>query len=308
MSLLVNPRDEVGFRRIINKPARGLGNAALAKIMSRRVETGLDFIEALARAIPSLSGSAKKGASVFSDAFSHCAEFMKEAPVFSLVEEVISSFGLKQFYMEEDAVSGTARMKNLEEVVTAASDYGKGLEGLLQFLEDLELDRSRIEGQEEGTEDRVTLITLHNTKGLEFDRVIITGMEEGLFPSLRGSENDEDDLEEERRLFYVGITRAREELYLTTCGMRQIWGRTMPAAPSRFLSEFPKNLVTEKATYSRTEEGGFPPGMEVDHPEYGRGLVAGQRVSGSQVIITVAFEDGRVCQFIPKYSSLRPVG
>ena len=208
-------------------------------------------------------------------------------------------------------------MANLEELVSAAGDYAGGMEGLTQFLEDLELDRSRIAKDDPAALPGVTLITMHNTKGLEFDRVIITGMEEGLFPS-RPDEKD-DELEEERRIFYVSITRARYELYFTACRQRMIWGRTNFQMPSRFLNELPEAEVEVDSRYSLPGMGAGGPGAyseeaqqwkkgtRVYHDDYGAGVVWKTAHNGSHLVVFVRFETGQTAQFIPEYASLEKI-
>ena len=149
------------------------------------------------------------------------------------------------------------------------------------MMEDLELDRSRIAQHDPASQPGVTLITMHNTKGLEFDRVIITGLEEGLFPS-RPDEKD-DELEEERRIFYVSITRARKELYLISCKRRFLWGQSRIQQPSRFLKDLPEDEVEMDHRYSLPysfeevrrsgdgESGKWKRGTRVYHDEYGTG-------------------------------------
>jgi DNA helicase-2/ATP-dependent DNA helicase PcrA len=152
------------------------------------------------------------------------------------VVTLIQEAGIAEYHLAHDEIAGNQRIANLQELANAASLYPPTQEGLLEFLEHIELDRSiEAAGAENGdSDDIVTLITLHNTKGLEFRRVIMTGVEQGIFPR---DDKKDDDLEEERRLFYVGATRAMDELYLTSCAMRRMFGRTMPAEPSLFLRE-----------------------------------------------------------------------
>jgi DNA helicase-2/ATP-dependent DNA helicase PcrA len=151
------------------------------------------------------------------------------------VMKLVEDSGIAGYHLSHDDINGNQRIGNLQELINAASLYAASREGLLLFLEHIELDRS-IENETESEDDRgtVTLITLHNTKGLEFRRVIMTGIEQGVFPR---DDKQGDDLEEERRLFYVGATRAMDELYLCTCALRRMFGRTMPMSPSLFLSE-----------------------------------------------------------------------
>jgi len=141
--------------------------------------------------------------------------------------------GIAEYHLGDDEISGAARINNIQELANAASLYPAAWAGLLEFLEHIELDRSMEDSSASGN-DAVTLITLHNTKGLEFRRVIITGLEQGIFP--RHDESG-DDIEEERRLFYVGATRAMDELYLSSCAFRRMYGRTRPMDPSVFLTE-----------------------------------------------------------------------
>ena len=141
--------------------------------------------------------------------------------------------GLEEYHQADDEISGTQRVANMQELANNASLYPLNMDGLLEFLDSIELDRT-LASQEDQSLDRVTLITLHNTKGLEFKRVIITGLEQGIFP--RGDKSGAE-LEEERRLFYVGITRAQDELYITSCAARRMYGRTEFMQPSVFLQE-----------------------------------------------------------------------
>jgi DNA helicase-2/ATP-dependent DNA helicase PcrA len=149
---------------------------------------------------------------------------------------------------------------------------------------------------------------MHNTKGLEFDRVIVTGMEEGLFP--RGGDEDQGEIEEERRLFYVAATRAREELYLISCSYRRVHGRSMDFVPSRFIGEIPKDLATisgDAGDVPDSTESPFPPGTSVYHDDYGAGVVTRSWHSGGELVVMVQFESGRAARFLPRYTSLEKV-
>ncbi len=150
----------------------------------------------------------------------------------AFVERLVESSGLLSYHQGQDEIAGTQRVANLQELVNAASLYPLNREGLLEFLEHIELDRSM--AAEEDNPDSVTLITVHNTKGLEFRRVVVTGLESGVFPR---DDKRGEDLEEERRLMYVACTRAMDELYLTSCAARRLYGRTAFMEPSPFLSE-----------------------------------------------------------------------
>ncbi len=322
LALYNNPLDEVAFKRIINKPKRGLGATAVEKILSALDAEAPDLWAAAEAASSGLSKKAATGAEAFFGLKKLMEAAMGEGagsgqapqPLSKFMETVIRGSGLLEYYTEKDEVSSSSKVSNLEELVHAAGNYAPGPEGLTQFLEDLELDRSLTEG--EGQDDHgVTLITMHNTKGLEFDRVIITGLEEGLFPSARSE--SEEELEEERRIFYVSLTRARRELYLTSCRRRQLYGRWQTLEPSLFLSEIPRDVVEIKgrippgfsgpALPAGSRDGGYKPGTGVFHDDYGSGVVVKQWYNGSELLVLVRFESGKTAQFIPKYTPLEKV-
>lgn len=275
LALLANPKDEIAFRRIVNKPARGLGPTSQDKIIDAAKAQSQDLIQVSKDLAPSLSKKAREGLEKFSALVDSFKEKLGEstaardaddsaassnpdasndsgasgdfgAPTVpaaktanasqnlgTLVEEIMQKSGLEEYHQADDEISGTQRVANMQELANNASLYPLNMDGLLEFLDSIELDRTLASQEEEGL-DRVTLITLHNTKGLEFKRVIITGLEQGIFP--RGDKSG-PELEEERRLFYVGITRAQDELYITSCAARRMYGRTEFMQPSVFLQE-----------------------------------------------------------------------
>lgn len=308
LKLAANPRDEVSYRRIINKPARGIGDKTLEKITSRIGEAGGNVLTATEAAIGELSKKAGTSARRFLDALAGAKATLGTGQLSTYVEHLLHELAIWELHAEnKDEVTARSKVENLEEFVNAASLYQATDEGLAEFLEMVELDRSR--EQDEMLDAQVTLITMHNTKGLEFDRVIVTGLEEGLFP--RGGDEDPDEIEEERRLFYVAVTRARDELYLTSCSYRRVHGRLLDFVPSRFLGEIPRELV-EMAGESRgmrraDDDGGYPAGSVVYHDDYGTGVVTRAFHSGSELVVQVQFESGRVARFLPKYTPLEKV-
>jgi DNA helicase-2/ATP-dependent DNA helicase PcrA len=199
-------------------------------------------------------------------------------------------------------VSFTQKAENLAELVNAAGKYGSGIEALSAFLEDVELDRARETGATEA-DALATLITMHNTKGLEFPRVIITGMEEGMFP--RGDYYS-SEVEEERRLFYVAITRAQRELYFTCCRRRRVRGSMTDLQPSPFLRDIPRELLSMVGEEDQTDDD-LPVGAAVYHDEYGSGVVVKKWYNGSELLVLVRFESGQTAQFLPKYTSLERI-
>lgn len=354
LALVANGRDEVAFVRVVNKPARGLGETSRERILceARRVlhatpdgtdGGSLDFDErkdllTASRAV--MDELPKKGRAGLAE-FIHIVEQLRlrirenrnpdtEAKekgkgrkggvaqgLAGFVESLIDSSGLLAYHQGQDEVAGTQRVANLQELVNAASLYPLSSDGLIEFLEHIELDRSLADEQE--TADAVTLITVHNTKGLEFRRVIITGLETGVFPR---DDKRGDDLEEERRLMYVGCTRAMDELYLTSCASRRLYGRTAFMEPSLFLSEIDPSgleiLGRVPSTFrprSLRRDGPAEPspadplaerwkaGRRLFHDEYGYGQISKAFYAGNELVVNVRFESGGERRFMPRYQA-----
>jgi DNA helicase-2/ATP-dependent DNA helicase PcrA len=336
LRLIANPRDEVAFRRIINKPTRGLGNASVEKIVAHIGRTGGDLLAAADVSRDSLGKRQRTSITTFLELQTELVRALDSSTLPEFVEKVIEASGLHYYHEHQDEVAGSQKLENLEELVNAASLYPRGREGLQEFLEGIELDSSQQVDEEEDP-NRVTLITMHNTKGLEFDRVIITGLEDGMFP--RGVNESVDELEEERRLLYVAITRARDELFLTTCQNRVVHGRRIALAPSRFLDEIPAALLQSFGRrpqpyggtnwYSNqgrtnTEDvdpdiwngnpapaefvpgtGEYPVGTSIYHDGFGPGVVVKQQwAAAGEEVVVVRFESGRTARFLPRYTPL----
>ena len=246
LALVLNPADEVAFRRIINKPARGIGEVSLEKILKEAENEYGNCPAGLRNSLKVLRGKAKQGAEDFLFWYTAALENLEKTDLAELTQTALKDSGILEYHRQQDQIALTQKVNNLEELVNATSVYPPGRVGLSLFLESLELDPTRLGKQDPSDKPGVTLITMHNTKGLEFDRVIISGMEEGLFPG-RANETD-DDIEEERRIFYVSITRARHLLYFTACRKRSIWGRSSYQMPSRFLRELPMEYVKIEGT------------------------------------------------------------
>ncbi|MEA1910579.1 MAG: UvrD-helicase domain-containing protein [Spirochaetota bacterium] len=306
-SFFLNQYDEVAFRRIINKPSKGIGKISINKIIDIAMKENCSLVEACRRSIPLLSSKASRGLKGFTELIEKLEKISEKVDTGEFSNTAIHDSGILEYHRAQDEISLTQKVKNLEEMVNAASKYPNGKDGLLSFLEDMELDRSRLAGVDPASQKGVTLITMHNTKGLEFDRVIIVGMEEGLFPS-RPDESD-DDLEEERRIFYVSITRARKELYFTSCRQRRIWGQLNFQTPSRFLNDIPEEFLSNSviSAKDKSQKSDFPPGTFIFHDDYGTGQVIKEWDNGKEVLIIVRFESGRTAQFIPKYAGLEKI-
>jgi DNA helicase-2/ATP-dependent DNA helicase PcrA len=247
---------------------------------------------------------------------------LESEPLSGIINILINISGLRDFYTDKDETENTYRVQNLEELINASLSYPAGTEGLRAFLEDVSLNSS--DENPYHTENKVNLITIHNTKGLEFERIIITGMEDGLFPYYTDKIFEDDlDIEEERRLFYVGMTRAKKSLLLTTCRRRQIYGTYQDRSPSRFLFEIPSEYTesyTEYSAYNNTgtrirkssnnntqQSNEFPAGCEVFHNDYGAGVIAKNWFDGENEMVNVNFFSGKTAKFILKYSSLEKI-
>ena len=407
LALIANSKDEIAFRRVINKPARGIGSTSQEKIVSYARENQVNLLEACKALAPSLSKKAREGVQNFADLIGELEEkigkidfvevalensenpdetikisdsesekseienfesenrknpeseksefgdskFKKsesndfssndtepksekslpgevKAKLSELVEMISEKSGLKSYHESQDEISGTQKVANLQELANNAVNYECSMKGLIEFLDNIELDRSIEESgdDDEENQDRVTLITLHNTKGLEFNRVIMTGMELGIFPR---QDKSGDELEEERRLCYVGMTRARNELYLTSCAMRRMYGRTEYMAASPFLLEVNperlKAIGNIPSSYRNSAfHGGdygarglshpdvendpikkkYSKGTQIYHDDYGYGVISyAEENADGEYCITVSFENSGKKKFLPKYQS-----
>jgi DNA helicase II / ATP-dependent DNA helicase PcrA len=247
LRLIANPQDEISLRRVVNVPRRGIGDRALEYVASFAVRERISFAEALARpaevpALPSRSGKAIEAFNEMMTEFRLAVQ--AGVPVGDLAEAVLDHTGYVGELEASTDLQDAGRAENLTELVSVAREFDRNTgAGLAAFLEQVSLvaDADQIpEGTDHG--GMVTLMTLHTAKGLEFPVVFLTGMEENVFPHERAI-NDDRELEEERRLAYVGITRARQRLYLTRAVVRAWWGRPSYHKQSRFLSEIPAELL-----------------------------------------------------------------
>ncbi len=303
MAFLVNPRDQVSFQRIINKPARGIGKATVDKILAAE---GEDIASRLRTYVAGTKGKSKAGLEEFLEVYDRLTALLAQPDenLSSLIYEILEGSGLKEYYRDEDREEGTFKVDNLNELVNAASEFPAGAEGITQFLENIELDSGAAQTDENA---RVTLITMHNTKGLEFDRVIITGLEDELFPG-RGSD-DQDEIEEERRIFYVSITRARDQLYMTSCRQRMIWGKSQFCSPSRFLDEIPPQLLDIIGGSSAKGKAGtgYRIGDYIYRDDYGVGVVVKSWIEAGEPVVVVRFESGQYARFLTNYTKLEKI-
>lgn len=253
LRLISNPNDDTSFMRIINVPKRGIGARTIERISQWAEQAGDSMFAALYDLDEmGMTGRAKQSLLDFRAMIEKLNLKSDEWSVTKLTEEVLTLSEYREQLAAEDSLEATSRLENIEELLSVTQDFEERHEdkSLLSFLTDLALiaDIDTLQDDETGTgegqEDKLTLMTLHSAKGLEFPVVYIAGMEEGIFPHSRTLDS-EHELEEERRLAYVGITRAEKKLYLTCATSRLLFGKTTSNAPSRFLKEIPDEFVED---------------------------------------------------------------
>ncbi|NUO74261.1 MAG: UvrD-helicase domain-containing protein [Frateuria sp.] len=363
LRLTANRHDDAAFERAVNTPPRGIGDRTLDVLRRRARAEGSSMWEAALGELTDgreLAGRAKNAVKAFLAVIDQMArDFHPAAPgalfpgeaggegwgegealpsaqpdkpsegltLAEQVDHAITHTGLRDHYEKDSRGNGEARVENLDELINVASrfamtpeDIEAGLSELSAFLSHAALEAG--EGQGEAWDDCVQLMTLHSAKGLEFPLVFLVGMEEGLFPSQRSTE-DEARLEEERRLAYVGITRARERLVVTHAESRRMHGTEMLARPSRFLAEMPPSLIDEvrprvqvsrplygaRHTEAASLQEDLPVklGQRVSHPSFGEGVVVSAEGSGAHTRLHVNFENAGSKWLVAAYANLTPL-
>ena len=250
---VVNPADDISLTRIINVPKRAIGDTTVQALTEHAAEQGIPLFAALAVLPEDLGSRARNSVTEFFRMMTLLSAMKETMGLEEFVEEVIRTTGLEEQYRKEDTEEALNRIENIQEFRGSVHEFAEMNEGatLEEYLENISLvtDLDR----DDGRGGYAVLMTLHSAKGLEFDNVFIPGMEEGIFPSSRSMEED-NRLEEERRLMYVGITRARRRLYLTRATERMLYNQWGHNPPSRFLDEIPARLVKEE--YARNAGNG----------------------------------------------------
>jgi DNA helicase II / ATP-dependent DNA helicase PcrA len=332
LTILANPQDVVSFMRIANSPRRGIGQTSLSRVVSHSQTMGIPIWEAAAEpaAVPGLGTAAARALERFMGTMTGLAERARDAvPVGDLLEAILHETGYLEALEAERTIEAQGRTENLQELVEVAREFDAtaaeaGEDTLDVFLQQLALVADADSRRDD--EGLVTLMTLHNAKGLEYPIVFMIGCEEGVFPHSRSI--DEGSLEEERRLCYVGITRAERDLYLTYARRRAVFGAQSYSLPSRFLSELPPDLVDREGSFSsfagvgaassgraaqrpgawaasRVEEApttDFRMGDDVVHAAFGDGVVTGMEAGG---IVVVHFaSDGSERKLMAEYAPI----
>ncbi|MFH4861177.1 DNA helicase II [Vibrio diabolicus] len=326
LRLMANRNDDAAFERVVNTPTRGLGDKTLETIRRAARDRGCTMWEASLAMLDEqvLPGRAAGALSRFVELITALEDDTLEMPLHEQTDHVIKYSGLFAMYEQEKGEKSKARIENLEELVTATRQFEKPEEAeemslLTAFLTHAALEAG--EGQADEFEDAVQLMTLHSAKGLEFPLVFMVGVEEGMFPSQMSAE-EAGRLEEERRLCYVGMTRAMQKLYITYAEMRRLYGQDKYHKPSRFIRELPETCLDEvrmKAQVSRPSssgrfsqtavkenfnETGFSLGSRVMHPKFGEGTIINFEGSGPQSRVQIAFNGEGIKWLVTAYARL----
>ena len=327
LRVVYNPNDDVSLARIINEPKRKIGNATLEKArnIAREKETSLYDVISHADDYPEFKTAIKKLLG-FSEIIQSIIKLKDTVTIEDLTGRILNDTGYMPALVMEDTTESKTRIENLGEFISVITEFEKNEETgntLGEFLENISLV-SDIDGYDEN-EDSAVLMTIHSAKGLEFPIVFLSGLEEGLFPGMRSMESD-DDIEEERRLCYVAITRAKEQLYITKTISRTIHGKTMPTTASRFFKEIPVEYLEDKTTLQpkvakvmqdlgvrnaaapkkevymtkgfgssvkssgSTDYSKFKAGDTVEHRTFGRGEILKATPCGNDCILEIQFE------------------
>ncbi|HGS4829836.1 DNA helicase II [Vibrio cholerae] len=329
LRLINNRNDDTAFERVVNTPPRGLGDKTLETIRFAARDRGCTLWDASVGLLNDqvLTGRAASALSRFVELINALEEEGIDMPLHVLTDHAVKTSGLLEMYQQEKGEKSKARIENLEELVTATRQFEKPEEAqemtmLTAFLTHAALEAG--EGQADEHDDAVQLMTLHSAKGLEFPLVFMVGVEEGMFPSQMSAE-EAGRLEEERRLCYVGMTRAMQKLYITYAEMRRLYGQDKYHKPSRFIRELPEGCLDEvrmKAQVSRPtstgrfsqtvvkesfNETGFNLGSRVRHPKFGEGTIINFEGSGPQSRVQVAFNGEGIKWLVTAYARLEKV-
>ena len=281
LNLIANPSDNISYERVVNEPKRGVGPGTVEKIRNFASSQEISLLDASANILLSpVKGKAAQAVYDFANMLLDLRERLDDYTLTELVEAVLEKTGYATVLAAQATLESQARIENIEEFLSVTKNFDEssdnpadetGLDKLSRFLNDLALIADTDDGDTESSE--VTLMTLHAAKGLEFPVVFLVGMEENVFPLSRASE-DEDELEEERRLAYVGITRAEKILYLTNANSRMLYGKTNYNQPTRFLREISSDLLdyqglarpansSFKVSYTNSDTSKFGQGMSL---------------------------------------------
>jgi len=338
LRLLAAPDDTLAFRRVVNVPARGIGAVTVERLQGEADQSGAPLPQAARRLPDGLGARARQALSGFFSLLDGLVREAEELPLAELVKVLLERTGLRAQYSSGDE-EDRARLANLDELVSAAGEAAERGQDLAAFLDEVALLSSNdVQGRGEG----VQLMTLHAAKGLEFDTVFLVGAEDGLMPLRRGGEEpDPSAEEEERRLAYVGMTRARRRLVISHARLRRLHGELRPSRPSPYLTDIPSAHVRGRggelggspavdsfrpplpaplsparpSSFDRpappapkrpAHPDGWRPGLKVRHRSFGTGVILQVQGSGAQVRVVVYFDRAGRKTLIPSIAKLEP--
>jgi DNA helicase-2/ATP-dependent DNA helicase PcrA len=328
LRVIANPMDSISLGRIVNTPRRGIGDTTVSRLNDFSMQEGLSPFQALGRLeeVNGIAGRTKKTLAAFRELILDLQARNVDTRPDDLAALVVEKTEYLESLAELAPVEAETRTENVKELLTATQEYADRSETptLEGFLQEVSLVADVDQWSDES--DAVTLMTLHSAKGLEFPVVFVTGLEEGLFPILRVQEEGGDEeaaLEEERRLFYVGITRAMDLVFLSHAIRRRRYGGPEASSESRFLKEIPEDLIDTgfrisegssagavqiqiKEQVDRGDSFSMDEGAWVHHPSWGRGRVVNREGAGSDTKLTVRFQDGATKKVVVKYANLQP--
>ena len=324
LRLMYNNADDAAFERVVNTPARGLGPKSVEIVREQARADGSTLWDAAWKVIEEskLAPKALRSLAEFVNLIKYGYEEFHELPLSEQIQLTIEASNLMEMYAKEKGEKALARKENLAELASAAREFDvddyPDLSPMTAFLAHASLEAG--DTQAEQYEDCVQMMTLHSAKGLEFPLVFIAGMEEKLFPHMM-SMDEPDKLEEERRLAYVGITRAMKKLYLLYAEKRRLWGKDTYPAISRFIKEIPSELKEEvrlntsitpssggysSSVTKATEETGYVLGQMVEHPKFGVGVILNFEGEGDRTVAHINFENGESKRLMLSYAKLTP--
>jgi len=326
LRLAARPEDDLAFRRVVNVPARGIGSASLDRLAQAARETGKSWWEVSADPPAGVADRARTSLARFRAIVEDLAAKAPTWTPSALLEHLLTVTGYAALYEGSEDREDVARRENIQELLSSAREFERrNAEGatVAEYLDTVALATDADAAPAGGA---VTLSTLHAAKGLEFAQVFVVGLEEGYLPHGQSAE-DEDELEEERRLLYVGMTRARDALVLTQADRRLVYGRIESRRPSRFLDEIPSKAI-EQQFFGRSVSAGptlfasrsrgishepepedarpLRRGKRVRHPRYGYGVILTEEGSGEETRLTVYFDRAGKKKFVARYADLTP--
>ena len=316
LRLINNYQDEISFLRVLNFPARGIGKSTINKFIKLKIEEGKGLFDLIKLGNVEIGPKQKGSISNFIKLIEDLKEMSKSSSAYDIVVELVERIDLKNHYCKQDIPEDIDRWENVQELMNSIQEYCDNSDNrdLQSFLEEVSL-LTDID-QWNNNDEAITLMTVHSSKGLEFPLVFIAGLEEGLFPH-SNSLNDDDGIEEERRLFYVAVTRAMEQLFLFSADSRMKFGSgSIPSLRSRFIDEIPQELLNfgktshyrestsnYKNDYIKVQDN-FKKGSVVKHKLYGKGVVLKSEGYGDNAKVTVVFSGNVKKKFIQKYANL----